>query len=318
VDATKVRMGDGDIRANDASYELDGRDVVGKARPAAGEFERMNRLAQELRNPVGSLSMAVEMVLGPLRHAMDALSGDDARRVQGTLEAMSESSRQLRQLVSDLSTLAGNGREESFEPHEPVPCSTIPRDEPVHSQADGPAPRPRVSTLDVCDILRRLEIITVTRSAMPALLATDFESDLYVDGNGPEVLRALSSLVDNGVRATSIFEAGPGPWTVDVRAYARDGRVNIEVHNRGEPLPEVIGDWLSSRGNGESLPFATPEKKSGLPLVARVADSFDGTLTGCSAADMTIMTLSFPAVRSPHRETDTDGEDVGRSRATQD
>ena len=129
-------MGDGDTRATDASSELDGLEVVGEARPAAGEVARMHRLAQDLRNPVGSLSMAVEMVLGPLRHAIDALSGDDARRVQGTLEAMSESSRQLRQLVSDLSGLAASLGEHVFQPHEPAPVRTSPRDEPVASSAD--------------------------------------------------------------------------------------------------------------------------------------------------------------------------------------
>lgn len=310
-------MGDGDTRANDASYELDGRDVVGEARPAAGEVARMHRLAQELRNPVGSLSMAVEMVLGPLRHAIDALSGDDARRVQGTLEAMSESSRQLRQLVSDLSGLAASVGEHVFQPHEPAPVRTSPRDEPVESSADGPAPRARTSTLDVCDILRRLEIITVTRSPVPALLATDFEEDLYVDANGPELLRALSGLVDNGVHAACAFEGGAGPWTVDVRAYRRDDRVNIEVHNRGEPLPAVVGTWLNARDSEEAAAFAADEKKSGLPLVARVAEAFQGTLSGHSAAEMTIMTLSFPAVASLNPEEAGDEQAPTSQRSAQ-
>ena len=306
-------MGDGDTRANDASYELDGRDFVGEARPAAGEVARMHRLAQELRNPVGSLSMAVEMVLGPLRHAIEALSQEDARRVQGTLEAMSESSRQLRQLVSDLSALASSTHEQTFEPHEPVPCATVSRGDPLQSQADGPAPRPRSSTLDVGDILRRLEILTVTRSAVPALLATDFEADLYVEGNGPEVLRALSSLVENGVRAAADFEPGAGPWTVDVRAYQREGRVHIEIHNRGAALPEVVGEWLSAADKREVPALDAEDKKSGLSFVARVAESMRGTLAGRSAADMTIMTLAFPAAPPPSLGAD-EGAEGDRSR----
>ena len=126
-----------------------------------------------------------------------------------------------------------------------------------------------------------------------------------------------TGLVDNGVHAACAFEGGAGPWTVDVRAYRRDDRVNIEVHNRGEPLPAVVGTWLNARDSEEAAAFAADEKKSGLPLVARVAEAFQGTLSGHSAAEMTIMTLSFPAVASLNPEEAGDEQAPTSQRSAQ-
>lgn len=290
-------------RANDDGYELDGRDVVGRDTPAHAELARMRQIVHELRNPVGSVSMAIEMVLGPLRGAVDSLEPDLARRVTGTLEALSESSRQLRHLVSDLGGLASGALEVPVAPHEPAPATGASTRPAVESAALGPAPRPKASLLDVGDMLRRLEILTVTRSTIPALLAVDHEPELFIEANGPELLRALSCLVDNGVRAASQHEGGAGPWTVDVRAYARDGKVHIEVHNTGAPLPSPIVAWLSARADN---PEATPPggSKQGLALVGRVVEAFEGAFEGRSAAEVTVMGISFPAKAAPALEDD--------------
>ena len=68
-------------------------------------------------------------------------------------------------------------------------------------------------------------------------------------------------------------------------------------------------EWLSSRGDADAPSLGDTNKKSGLPLVARTVDRFGGTLDGRSAAEMTIMALSFPAVAAPdndeHAPTDS-------------
>ena len=300
---TKMRMGDKEHRANDDGYELDGRHVVGGGTPADAELVRIRELVAELRNPVGSVSMAIEMVLGPLRSSIEALDPDEGRRVEGTLVALSESARQLRCIVSDIGGLSSGMLEIPSSPHEPPPALLGPTAGSVTSTASGPAPRPKATVLDVGDMLRRLEILTVTRSTLPALLAVDFEGDLFIEANGPELLRALSSLVDNGIQAAAALDPGPGPWTADVRAYRRDGRVCIEVHNRGEALPDSVTSWLEGR-KGDAPPPPPSTSKHGLQFVARVADAFDGQLIGHSAAEMTVMSVSFPAVDAPAKEED--------------
>ena len=98
------------LRANDSAYDLKQVEILGEETTAPSgtdmELERMRQLIHDLRNPVGSVSMAVEMLLGPLHGGLEAMPEDVARRVEGTLVALSESAQQLRYLVSDLGGLA--------------------------------------------------------------------------------------------------------------------------------------------------------------------------------------------------------------------
>lgn len=311
------------VRANDSAYELKVPAGDAEREPASEELARMRQLIHDLRNPVGSMSMAVEMLLGPLEAGIDAMDPEMARRVRGTLEAMSESARQMRYLVSDLDGLASGTRElvpnavasecldlrPGAEPANEVPSPSVPVAATV---VPAPVTRARATRVDVCDLLRRLEILTVTRSALPSLLAVDAQGDLWVEANGPELLRALSNLVENGIEAAARAGEGSGPWTVDVRAYARDGEVRIEVHNQGAPLSaEVLAFLEHDLDSGLERPKQPASSKKetglhgvGLGVVKRVAEAYGASIRGRSAAGVTVICLALPAAEAPTRGAD--------------
>lgn len=317
-----------EFRANDSGYELTALAGEAERSPADAELGRMRQLIHDLRNPVGSMSMAVEMLLGPLTEGIECMPPELARRVRGTLEAMSESAQQMRYLVSDLNGLAAGTHEVApgqvaSEHPEVVGAANIAPADPAPSinpstLVPAPATRPRATHLEISDILRRLEILTVTRSALPSLLAVDAPEGLWVEANGPELLRALSNLVENAVEASARAGEGMGPWTVDVRAYAREGEVRIEVHNRGPALPASVMAYLEhDPASGAHAPDAPLSSKKdaglhgvGLGVVKRVATAYEGRVSGCSAAGITVVCLALPAVEAPKNTGDDEPEEA--------
>ena len=292
-------------RANAPHYEFpesEGRALVGE-KDVAAELEAMRQIVHDLRNPVGSVSMAIEMLLGPLRSALSSLEPEMRRRVEGTLVALQESARQLRYLVSQREAKEG------------VAPRVVPPTKPTVSQAefvtDGAAnagteipaaptprsPRKSDSKVDLDDIFRRLEILTVTRSSLPALLAVDTCSGLSLKANGPELLRALSNLIENGIEASAAADPGTGPWTVQVRAFPEEEELLIEIENQGEGISREILDWLKG---SPDLPSPSSTKNDeglhgvGLRVARRVAEEHGGRLEGESKKGTTVMRMRFP------------------------
>jgi len=261
------------------------------------ELERMHQIIHDLRNPVGSVSMAIEMMLGPLKSSLDAMEPELARRVEGTLNALYESAQQLRHLVSDLGRIATGGPSPGpLRTPSPVPSVVaLTEEEPVETK-EPPVVQARCTEVNIQDLLRRLEILTVTRSTLPALLAVDATSDLTLTANGPELLRALSNLVENAIEASAAASPGPGPWTVAVEAKPDGDGLCIEVRNHGAPLAAELLAWLRAprdsaipeSGKGEGLHGV------GLRVVRRVAEECGGTLEGGSKKGETTMRLRFP------------------------
>lgn len=278
-------------RANTGSYELLSQAVVGEDAKLSTEVETMKQLIHDLRNPVGSVSMAVEMLLGPLNDALDSMPDDTAQRVESTLVALSESARQLRHLVSDLALASGQHKKDKPPQKDQLEAATSTVAGPVHTPHTGP--------VAIDELLRRLEILTVTRSSLPALLAVDSEPGLTVVAHGPELLRALSNLVENAIEASATADPGASPWTVEIRARRIETQAIIEITNRGAELPAQLVEWLS--GQHEEVGPGTSKTDGGLhglglKCARRVAEDCGGVLEGDSAAGTTTMRLRLPAI----------------------
>ncbi|MEE9382211.1 MAG: HAMP domain-containing sensor histidine kinase [Nannocystaceae bacterium] len=255
-------------------------------------LERMRQLVHDMRNPIGTVGLAVELLSGPFAEALQRLPGPARDHIGRTLLALGESAQQLRHLVSDLEALGVRSRTFGSQSG----AQTAHRATPITSAA--PCAKP--SRLRLTELLGRLEILTVTRSALPALLAVECPEHLMLDVNGPELLRALSNLVENAIEASAEAAPGASPWTVSVRAREDGASVCIDVANRGGALAYEIQTWVAAPSSvGETPRSSKPDDDGlhgvGLPIVRRVAQTYDGELLARSDRGTTTMTLRFPA-----------------------
>lgn len=297
---------------------------TGALRHALDELERMRALLHDIRNPVGSVSMAIGMLAGPLARSLDQLESDAARRVQTTLDALETSATQLRELVQyesidsiDFGYLRGQlkamgpgiAADQSVERTPAVAVPEAPLDEPAaRPEAVAPtkasrSPRSRPKRpIAVDDILRRLEILTVTRSALPALLAVDAQPDLEVSINGSDLLRCLSNLVENAIEASANADPGQGPWTVEIVARGDADTVSIEVRNRGQGLPESMARWLEQPAESAVAPPSTKTEGAlhgvGLGAARTVTESAGGQLQAWDDGNMSTVALRLPRLPS--------------------
>src|SRR5690606_9371159 len=183
------------------------------------------------------------------------------------------------------------------EPSRPRPAATL-----------VPAPREREETTDVAALLGRLEIMMVTRSPLPMLMAVDASGPLRVAPKGTELLRAIGYLVENAVEAASQADPQGAPWTIDVRAYA-DPRevlgdeldVVIEIVDRGAGFPEPVRAWLA-RPMGDTLPPSSKVETTaarGLAFVRKLVEEHQGTLQVRRARGQTMVTMRLPSGNGP-------------------
>jgi C4-dicarboxylate-specific signal transduction histidine kinase len=150
------------------------------------------------------------------------------------------------------------------------------------------------------ELLRRLEVMTVTRSSLPALLSVEAEPGLWVRAHGSELLRGLSNVVENAIEASARATPGSGPWTVDVRALASADTVVIEVRDHGDGFPESVTEWLARPpGEGEVLGSSKADgglHGIGLRVARRVAEEVGGRLEAASHDGTTVVRLVLPRV----------------------
>jgi len=102
------------------------------------------------------------------------------------------------------------------------------------------------------------------------------DANLVVRGDHAALVGAVSELLDN---ATKYGSAEGG---VDVAARVRDGRVRVEVLDRGKGVPEAEREavFLPFKRLGDELVRERPGVGLGLALVRGVAAAHGGT-AGC-------------------------------------
>lgn len=197
-------------------------------------------MLHDLRNPVSAIRMATELLVGPLSSVKDKLEPRMALSVERTLSALQSSVEQVVHLVQ-IEGKQPRANLRVVDGPENAQARTAPRPTPP-AQTQRPA-RTRV---DVLALLRKLEIVIVTRSALPALLAVQCDRPLWLDVQGAELMRALSNLVENAIEASSKAAPKASPWTVHITCE-RDPQGNclFRVRNRGERPPAQVLQWLA-------------------------------------------------------------------------
>lgn len=277
-------------------------DVVGATRNAktdpgdplavdwAGEVERVRMLVHDLRNPIGAISMAAQMLRGPLASVQSHLDPSTAKNLRETLDALHCSVEQAVHLV----------RTEHGMRRMPVPAPSPKPHLKVVAPPEAVAP---VTRLDVMAMLRKLEILVVTRSSIPALLAIECTTPLWVDAQGAELLRALSNLVENGIEASAAAGGDQGPWTVHLScALQEDGSICFSVSNEGEPPPDELMTWLDHQ---DPRAVAGPKSSKtdgslhgmGLRSVRTIIERYAGSLRASHRAGVTTFRATLPAER---------------------
>lgn len=194
------------------------------------ELDRLRAAVAGLNESAASIRLAVQILAGPLRRSLEVLPEGERTRVHSTLDVLEAATRQLNESLARAAKDTG----------------TQPR-----VVDDPPAPQPSVAATDVLELLRRLEVLIVTRSSLPALVAIDAPAGLVVEVAGSELLRALAHLVEHGIEASARAEPGSGPWTVEVRARSEtdgDGAAAlvIAIVDGGHGRSPAVRAWLAS------------------------------------------------------------------------
>lgn len=269
----------------------------------AREVERARMLVHDLRNPIGAISMAAELLRGPLAKVQAQLDPATAKNLRETLEALHCSVEQAVHLV----------RTEHGMRRTPVPANT-PEPAPApakHLKVVTPAaqacpespPKAAASRVDVSALLRKLEILVVTRSSIPALLAIQCATPLWIDAQGAELLRALSNLVENAIEASAAAASGQGPWTVDLACELdKDGAICFRVSNEGSALPKTLLTWLAHE-DPRAVPGPSSTKSDGslhgmgLRSVRAILEGYQGSLSAEHKKGVTTFQARLPASR---------------------
>jgi signal transduction histidine kinase len=255
------------------------------------ELEHARRVIQRLRDPVGAVRLAVQILTGPLRSVLGTLPEEDGMRVQSVLASLDDAAGELCRLVSDPA-----GRTAALPP--------MPAPGPL-----APTPAEATKTAKVCaldDVLRRLEVMTVTRSSASALLAIDAEPGLAAALPGPVLLGVLTHLVENGV-AASTRTGRSEPPTIDIRAWTEPAEVLgdaqnvvVEVRDRGPGMPDAVRRWLraplASTGGCPCPPRVGASTHGlGLRAVRRIVEGVGGWVECAPADPGTFVRVRVPA-----------------------
>lgn len=241
----------------------------------AQEVERARALVHDLRNPIGAIALATELLQGPLSKVQAHLDASSLKALRRTLEALECAVEQAVHLVRNehvqprpaLHVVSEQGQgEQDLEGSGQGSVAQAPptKPEPTRAQASDSDNKPQGGpSVDVTALLRKLEILVVTRSSLPALLAISATPSIRLNVHGAELMRALSNLVENAIEASAKASPSAGPWTVELRcAIQEDGRCLFLVRNEGEAPPQAIVDWLLDRDG--AVPPASSKEDGGL------------------------------------------------------
>ena len=197
--------------------------------------------------------------------------------VRSALEAPRDSVDQLRHLLDHLQAQ--------------VPPATSAPTPSLHAWVEAPArERPVV---ELSPPLRKLEILVVTRSATPALVAAACPGEARVRSDGGELLRAFINMVEDVVEAAARAHPGAGPWTVEVDVARRGERVVLEVWDEGAGMPEDVRAYLE--GTQPVAPARPHGHGLGLGVVRRVVAEHGDRLEVARVGGHTCVRIELPA-----------------------
>lgn len=255
-----------------------------------------------LRDPAGAIRLAVQILAGPLRPLMQRLEPGPRGQVSDVLTALEASAQELCRALET----AGAANEqplggETSQPAAPS-CAAVP-DAPPAAQPPAAQPAPKEASADVAALLRRLEVLTVTRSALPALLAVDAPQDVQLRNASPDLLGVLCGLVENAIEASARAKPNGAPWTVDVRAFVDPAEdfgealdLVFEIRDRGDGLPDELVRWCS-----DPEPSLAPDPDGGpgttLNLARRIVEDASGRLEFIRTSRRTAVRMRFPHQR---------------------
>ena len=256
-------------------------------------------LVARIREPMGAVRLAVQILAGPMARALEQLDEVTRARVQSVLQTLEQSTKQVCDVlaaypVNDAQAPAANG------PVIAAPPAKVaaPRARAPMVAANGPMRAAGPRTVDVDDLLRKLEIVTVTRSALPVMLSVDAHAGLQAVDAGRELLPTIVGLVERATRDSAEARPHARPWTVEVRAFVDPAEilgdemhVVIEVRHDGTAIRREVIAWLE--GNG-----AAPVDEPALVAAKAVAEAAGGRVEVLGAGPKTAVRVRLPESRA--------------------
>lgn len=233
------------------------------------DFERLRATLDALRDPAGAVRLAVQMLAGPLRAAMQGASEEQAACVAEVLGALETATAELTRLLAPLGA------------KDPVGDLIALRNAAPGVEAVVAAVRRTVGE----------------RVRLPATIESIVEPGLRPDVDAKDLQAALVGLAQNAIESMARRRPNGAPWMIELRATLEPvgqhaHHVVFDVRDRGDGLPPGVMRWL-----GDATGLA-PETGDGpgmsLQLARRVAEGAGGTLLASRVGGTTRIRLCVP------------------------
>ena len=253
-------------------------DLVSAQRMAAwGDVAR--RIAHEIKNPLTPIQLSAERIKRKFRGKV----GDDAPALEQLTDVIVRQTNDLRRIVDEFSKFAR-------------------------------MPEPDLFTQDLAAVLR--DAVTLQEAALPGVrLVSDLPAgELMADIDSTMISQAFTNLIKNaGEAIESLQEKGaPTGYMPEIRVTMEPGltTARITISDNGIGLPEdrarLFEPYVTTRAKGTGL---------GLPIVKKIIEEHDGTLTledaaifpgGDHPGAMAVITLPLKnAAGKPATQTET-------------
>ncbi len=254
-------------------------DPAASSPPApAVDAAKIRACVHDLRNPAGAIGMAASLLRSTVEPLLPGLPAAQRALARTALAALAESVDQVRHLLDRISA----------ELPAPLVDHAPPRGPVVEAFA---RPRP----FDLAHVLRRLEVLVVTRAATPGLVHVEACEGLWVEGRTSELLRAFVNLVENALEAGA--RAGAADAWAGVRAYRDGDRVVVDVSNEGPAMPAEVRAYLE--GRTQAPPASAGGNGIGTTVVRRVVEDHGGIVRVLRAGGRTTVRVGLPAAGAP-------------------
>ena len=235
------RTDDGALEGYVVAFD-DVTDLVSAQRMAAwGDVAR--RIAHEIKNPLTPIQLSAERIKRKFRGKL----GDDAPALEQLTDVIVRQTNDLRRIVDEFSKFAR-------------------------------MPEPELSQQDLTAVLR--DAVTLQEAGLPGVkLVSNLPDEIVLaDFDATMMSQAFTNLIKNaGEAIESLIEKGaPSGYVPEVRVVLEPGPLTarITISDNGIGLPEdrarLFEPYVTTRAKGTGL---------GLPIVRKIIEEHDGTLT---------------------------------------
>lgn len=237
------------------------------------ELESLHATLDALRNPAGAVRLAVQMLAGPLRSALQGASVEDAARVADVLGALETATAELTRLLAPLGPSV------------------------IRAANDVPMARAPVGVEGIVAGVRQ----TIgQRVQLPAAVDAVVEPGLAPAADPEDLQTALVGLVQNAIESMARRRPKRAPWAVELRASLEPAEdlgeemfVVFDVRDRGDGIPSAVMRWLDDPSGFASEPAPGGPGMS-LRLARRVAEGAGGRLIATRVGGTTRVRLCVP------------------------